>query len=1365
MRFRIGEPISSQVGKKIANLQNVFGSRSGQDRDKYVELQSAVPWIRMQSAVEIQPYKDKDGNISEEEKIRARNLAQEYGVEPGDNLAKKYILHGVNTRIESNGVVTYEPDSGILPGYENTADFGIRPKPGITGMSIRSHNRFGSLRTATVQFQCWSKEQIDALELLYMRPGYSVLLEWGHSKNLTVNGASVEEIDLGIDFYSLPKKSADTVYNKIAEKRITNHYGYDAILGQIKNFSWKLRSDGGYDCTTELISPGELIESYKANFFLPQDVIQADLDRALKNYQNLTGNLVTFPNVSVDTDTVPFNLSAVPQVVSLYRSFLGQANVSLGKAKQQFKAKITAEEAVGGDALSTLLTTIIGSITSTDVKKDLQTLSEIFDLVVIAQGGSTYGTVNVNVAGPLVNTPVGGQVAPTWTEKAEIKLASPWREGIVDFNIGNNYKSGTLDINLPDGGNLALIPSNFEQFINKVEALTFSASATGGRISTAIQNILKIASDTEWDWQSASLWTGKPNEDYVTPNNIGASNKWTSLTLSPVDSQTKEGQTLQKASAPYLVTTNVQGKHFYKRTDIPEYSANLGQAVDFSPRSYNFSLPSLGVSLEAGYSVVPPVKFIPITYKGFNVTSTERADINVADDTSITEELPSDNYLSKLHYYLRTFVEVSYTSEHLGKPQATETFKDRFQYRTLPAEQLINALDGSSVKLPSNYSTPSSVKKEVENILGGTFVSLQENNSNYRDYVYVKFSTLLELINKHILRSDDDYFFTFVTNYDEGYAPLYYTWSDHISADPRYCILPHTVGENVLNLSNHDKNRVAPKILDIELSVNFILECLDEYLGDDASVKLLDFIQKILDNITRVTGGVNDLQLQYLEDDYRIDADGSLKVFRSKFHIVDRKVLAPITRNTFIDNNSYFNLFGLNSIIQNVDLVSKLTPKISSTIAISAQASPFTSTEEATGFNAINANLEDKIFTRRYEMEREASEQAAKAKDFKTARAALNNQIVGVLQHLGFYYEKAIVPPIATDEQIGVYENYCKFIIGVSNQYGDNNVSKSRATYNFIIPFELTVTLHGISGIKVMDAFVSSQDILPRTYGGRLNSPVAFLVVGVEHKIARTGWTTQLRTQIYNIDESKVFEDPYKNNNLIQNFKLAVKDIALNYQAAGAGKGELTVAQPTGAKGSPGAVAGPTPIEAMNDYTPGLSANWLPVERGYGATVSSAHTADRNGRPHAGIDIAAKAGAPVYSTVDGEVQFADILMPRPVPNSGAGTPPASEPGGGYGQYATLVKASDGYYYVFGHLRGRAINLQHGSKIKKGELIGYVGSRGTSTAPHLHYEITSNLAGRQSSQFPQRRWKDPIVHLNSFARLDLLNLFPTCEIFQ
>ena len=92
-------------------------------------------------------------------------------------------------------------------------------------------------------------------------------------------------------------------------------------------------------------------------------------------------------------------------------------------------------------------------------------------------------------------------------------------------------------------------------------------------------------------------------------------------------------------------------------------------------------------------------------------------------------------------------------------------------------------------------------------------------------------------------------------------------------------------------------------------------------------------------------------------------------------------------------------------------------------------------------------------------------------------------------------------------------------------------------------------------------------------------------------------------------------------------------------------------------------------------------------------------------RPHYGIDYAAPVGTPVQTVADGVITF--------VGNKG-----------GFGKYVEIRHANN-YVTSYGHLSRYASKAQKGTKVKQGDTIGYVGSTGLSTGPHLDFRIKEN----------------------------------------
>ena len=99
------------------------------------------------------------------------------------------------------------------------------------------------------------------------------------------------------------------------------------------------------------------------------------------------------------------------------------------------------------------------------------------------------------------------------------------------------------------------------------------------------------------------------------------------------------------------------------------------------------------------------------------------------------------------------------------------------------------------------------------------------------------------------------------------------------------------------------------------------------------------------------------------------------------------------------------------------------------------------------------------------------------------------------------------------------------------------------------------------------------------------------------------------------------------------------------------------------------------------------------------------HPIYKDTRVHWGVDYPAPKGSHIYAGGDGVVEVAQYRS-------------------GYGNYVRIRHNSE-YSTAYGHMNGFAKGIRPGTRVKQGQIIGYVGSTGRSTGPHLHYEVIRN----------------------------------------
>ena len=129
--------------------------------------------------------------------------------------------------------------------------------------------------------------------------------------------------------------------------------------------------------------------------------------------------------------------------------------------------------------------------------------------------------------------------------------------------------------------------------------------------------------------------------------------------------------------------------------------------------------------------------------------------------------------------------------------------------------------------------------------------------------------------------------------------------------------------------------------------------------------------------------------------------------------------------------------------------------------------------------------------------------------------------------------------------------------------------------------------------------------------------------------------------------------------------------------------------------------------ELLLSHTPAIqpvsNKDLTRVASGFGYRIDPIY---KTTKMHAGIDFTAPQGTPIYATANGRVTT------------------AGNTGNGYGNHV-IINHGYGYETLYGHMV--RVKARNGQVVKRGEVIGWVGSTGKSTGPHLHYEVHKNTS--------------------------------------
>lgn len=270
----LGEGFDPKILGQINARQKVVASGYLNNNPRTPEFiaysTSATSYLRLMSSTSIENIQTLNSPY-----IKSLNLT-------GNTLAKEAILFGGVQSYQGplkGGILnanSTDPLNNFAYGWGGT-QFGLRPMPGIVSANIKTEN-IGSLKTSTINIKAYTQAQFEIIDALYLRLGFYVLLEWGHTLHINNEGEPVKEVPtLQNEFFS-DEASVNGLLELIIQKRYSSFGNYDAILGKVVNFSWTFEKDGTYSITVIVRSIGDVIETIKANVFTePKEIANVPL--------------------------------------------------------------------------------------------------------------------------------------------------------------------------------------------------------------------------------------------------------------------------------------------------------------------------------------------------------------------------------------------------------------------------------------------------------------------------------------------------------------------------------------------------------------------------------------------------------------------------------------------------------------------------------------------------------------------------------------------------------------------------------------------------------------------------------------------------------------------------------------------------------------------------------------------------------------------------------------------------------------------------------------------------------------------------------------------------------------------------------
>lgn len=154
-------------------------------------------------------------------------------------------------------------DNADTAFYQIKEHQGHKPRPGITGFNVKNLDTWGMILEANINIKVWSREDLDLMDMLYFKPGYPALFEWGHSLYFDSDGKVCKNPKIMVSNETFFKGGKFSELENLIYEARQQDCNREAVFGYITNFSWSFNQDGSFDCTLKILSKGGVLESLR----------------------------------------------------------------------------------------------------------------------------------------------------------------------------------------------------------------------------------------------------------------------------------------------------------------------------------------------------------------------------------------------------------------------------------------------------------------------------------------------------------------------------------------------------------------------------------------------------------------------------------------------------------------------------------------------------------------------------------------------------------------------------------------------------------------------------------------------------------------------------------------------------------------------------------------------------------------------------------------------------------------------------------------------------------------------------------------------------------------------------------------------
>ncbi len=1076
----LGEPFKKYVSEQISIRQKIHGKTINRTINDIKYLNSRNAWVKLASGVSLD---QKRFDL-----LKGNPMIE--GVKLGQDLAVKNVLFnglasfGSSTLEDPDDITSkdtfyynLQQRSGITGTNKvygvGGKDFGYSPMPGIIDVDVKDLNR-GSIKKATVNIKCHNRNQLDIIDVLYMRLGYTVFLEWGYDKYIDNKGnfqnmstTLIEDTFFQQEF----SKSDYSVFLPLIENRRKETFGnYSALFGTVSNFSWSFETDGSYSVKIEIITLGDIIESLKIN--LPSPLIEGSSlrNRDLERLKERGGVLSENEFYS----TLYPNLSKVLE--DYYKAYTNKSNQTLTKVAQpvsgeSFNGSLVFEDNPRGlqfdfsSILKENYDNVISGFRNIHYFRDMianffipLNFQERYKNQYLIVRGNTNKLQLVNFSNPENFLPeYPSPMKNLDSQDNFIVLNEDIRGFLYTYSTFILYKSrkspipggraGWADLAKKEGNNSTMLDNNIGN------TPRFPVSLLQQNIIFFLFTLNDFKTQVYKDFVSKGLATiGEENTQTIPPEENNIKGKFKSFS--------EIGKKKKNKNIIFEYFWNIRflfdGKYEEKEIEYKLFSDNIVEGevefegLDNQPKITTYDK-EIGYQLNPGKNQDSNYWDNKIIFPKYNINS---------------ENLPaSTNQLGCDFVKLTVFpIEDSYFIR-LG------TFLEFLQQKVIPKIE--------------KTETP--------------LIKIDTDSTN--NICYVIDNTISLDLTKCIINNNN--FYTALETEKNGFTSIFQGLEPYIFSDG---------------------NARWAQIMNIYLNFSRV-EAIMENVDTNNEISLFNILKTICNDINESLGNINNLEPIIDKETNTVKIIDQTPI--PGINQISSKLSDEYSKyNTLYVDQPELGVFGYDfqkgneatsNFVHNISLTTEISKEYASMITIGATANGSIPGVEATAFSTWNNGIFDRF------KNNITNPSTVTTGSLKTQNESVLKKYadfigdeygtLGLNQNKGTDTVKSkSLMLIINNDFISVNKdiasNYYIYAQSeITKENLKNSINSTESSVGFL-PFNLKIDMDGISGIKIYNRLKVNTNFLPSNYGPVLD----FIITGVNHKLSNNSWTTSLTT-------------------------------------------------------------------------------------------------------------------------------------------------------------------------------------------------------------------------------------------------------------